>query len=182
MPTVEIKTKLTKQQVKDILHDLPKILAGKKWDRWGLRDVFYGVLAHELYTRIGKAFEVKATGLSDSLGNSWKPLAKRTLDHRKAPKLIKKYPLALQNLIHRISDKMFDTLKPGTFDGSKYKPRRNQIFHHAHGTLTLGSKLDYASYAHEKRPLWPEDMSPWVDEAITIAIEKVMIRLKEVIQ
>ena len=182
MPTVDIKTKLSASQVKGILKDIPKILAGNKWDRWGIRDIFFGTLAHELYKKIGHAFEVKATGASDDLNQSWQPLAKSTLAKRRLPKVLKRYTLAYQNLIHRISDKMLNTLQPGDFDGSKYKPRRNQAYHFANGVLTLGSKLDYASYAHEKRPLWPDDMTPWIEEAIGLAMQRVMVRLKEFMQ
>lgn len=182
MPTTDLKLRMAPQDVKTIIKDLAGILAGRKADRYGLRECFYGCLAYELYKRIGKAFEDKAEGHQDDLGNGWMPLAPMTIKRRKAPKLNRKYPLAIQNLIHRISDKLYETLQPGDFDGITYKPKRNQIFHHARGVLTLGTKLDYSSALHQKRPLWPENMDKWLEESLAIATAEVIRRLKEVLQ
>lgn len=179
--TTTIKTHLTAQQVKDVLKDLPAILAGKRADRFGLRNAFFGAIAHHLFTKIHQSYIQKAAGGTDEFGDGWLPLAPLTIKKRNTPKVVSKYPLSAQNLILRVSDKLLRTLEPGDFDGIKYKPRRNQHFHHAYGKLTIGSKLDYSSFAHEKRPLWPAYMDPWIEESMQLAMAAVAKRLKEVL-
>jgi hypothetical protein len=181
MATTTIKTKVSAKDVKSILHDLPTILAGKKHDRWDIREIFFGTLAHELYKSIHTSCLIKSKGGADSTGQ-WKPLSARTIKNRLNKKLSKRFPLSNQLMINRVSDKLLETLAPGEFDGTRYKPKRNQKYHHARGVLTLGSKLTYSSYVHQRRELWPEDISEWFEPALELATARVVQRLKEVLQ
>ncbi len=179
---VTIRTSKPGKEVKALLRGLGSILSGRKEDQYGLCPVFYGVMAKELYKRISAAYAKKAEGFTDDLDNEWAKLAPRTVKNRLSAKLVNRYPLSARLLILRVSDALYSSLHPGEFDGSTYHPSKEQIFHYNRGKLKLGSRCSHASYAHAKRPLWPEEMDPWIQASIDLAMQAVTERIKEVIQ
>lgn len=70
-----VRTKLTAQEVRKIVKDLPGILTGSKKSVFKLRLIFWGAVAHSLYINISKAYDAKSDGYSDELGNSWDDLS-----------------------------------------------------------------------------------------------------------
>lgn len=69
-----IFSKLTKEQMQQLVRDLPGILSGKKSDRYRLYHIFWGAVAYSMFTSISEAFEQKSEGETDELGNSWEDL------------------------------------------------------------------------------------------------------------
>lgn len=178
MPYVVLRTKKVKRaEAKRILRALPKILKGDFPDQYGVADVFYGKVADFLFQKISKNYEMKSKGEIDEVGIAWLPLAPRTLKKRRQPAFQRKYPLAAEELIMRVSDRLLNMLKNGHFDGSRFRPAEDQVFTHTGNKLTLGTKPKYTHYAAAKRPLWPDDMTEWVQEATEAALVAVVEHL-----
>lgn len=49
-------------------------------------------------------------------------------------------------------------------------------------TLTLGTRVPYAEHAHKLRPLWPGNISIWMDKATEAGRDAVVTRLTEVLR
>lgn len=49
-------------------------------------------------------------------------------------------------------------------------------------TLTLGTRVPYAEHAHKLRPLWPSNISIWMDRATEAGRDAVAVRLTEVLR
>lgn len=68
-----------------------------------------------------------------------------------------------------------------------YQPAPNQIYKHQNGVLSIGSTLPYANKHHSprnpnnQRRLWPEDISPWLREAMPFGVQAVRNRLIEIL-
>ena len=69
-----IRSKLTKEQMQQLVRDLPGILSGKKTNRYRLYNIFWGAVAHSMFTSISEAYERKSEGQTDELGNTWEDL------------------------------------------------------------------------------------------------------------
>jgi hypothetical protein len=157
--------------------ELPGILAGSANDPRGLRCYFFSILARELMTLIHEAFRVKSLGGTDSLGESWRSLATRTIRKRQQPRYIQKFPLSARLMILRVSDTLFKSLAPGELVGDDYRPPTNQLYRLTREGLYLGTNVSYAKYVHKTRPLWPAELQSWLDYAIDVALGYVLERL-----
>lgn len=182
MANVRIRPRLTQQDVVNTLTGLGAILSGRKEDRHGLKDVFFGAMAEHLYRKIHQSFLQKSRGASDDQGESWSRLSKVTMKRRLSKAFAYKYPGSLAKGINRVDDTLLKSVTPGTFDGFRYTPPANQYFKYERGTLTLGSMLSYAEYVHAKRPLWPSDLTPWISESISKAIEATILHIKRQVE
>lgn len=181
MARIIIRPRLNKAAATKLIKNFGGILSGKEIDAYGVRDVFFGTMAFHLYSKMYQAFLQKSVGGSDDLGESWLPLSESTIKRRVSAWFTAKHPLSADLQINRVDDTLLNSLKPGTFSGT-YTPSPNQYFNYQRGNLHLGSSLNYASYVHAKRPLWPDDMTPWVSEAISKAIEATILHIKRLVE
>lgn len=86
-------------------------------------------------------------------------------------------------LLMRVTDKLYVSLSPGNLTATGYqKKSRDQIFVISKGTLTIGTKVPYAQVASQKRPLWPEDISKWIDGAVEFAMETVLEKIQSIVR
>lgn len=69
-----VRAKLNQTQLSNLIADLPKILNGAKQDRYNLYKIFWGAVAHSMFTSISEAYEAKSEGQADDLGNTWDDL------------------------------------------------------------------------------------------------------------
>ena len=181
MARVTIRPRLLKGEATRLVRNLGHILSGKDIDVYGIRDVFFGTMAHHLYTKIYHAFLQKSAGGVDDTGESWKMLSEATIKRRVSGWFNSKHRGSAGLQINRVDDTLLNSLKPGNYDGT-YTPSLNQYFNYDRGNLKLGSTLSYASYVHEQRPLWPDDMTPWIQEAISKAIEATVFHIKRLVE
>lgn len=81
--------------------------------------------------------------------------------------------------IMRVSDKLYLSLSPGKFNpGSGYtKKNSNQVFQLMKGWIKIGTKLPYAEFHDDSRPVWPEDVEKWMDDALEYGTNAVYARL-----
>jgi hypothetical protein len=65
---------------------------------------------------------------------------------------------------------------------SRYRPKKNQVFRDAPGSLVVGTDVPYAPKHHfGKRPLWPRDMpEDWMD-ILSASVSAGLSRLDEVL-
>jgi len=91
-------------------------------------------------------------------------------------------------LILRVSDTLSGSLAPGEFDpetGYK-KSSKYQIFTIRRGSLEIGTRVHYASMVSRRnnqdfRPIWPEEMGPWIDKAIDFAMDAVLEKIESIL-
>lgn len=234
------KTRLSEQQVRNLVNSLPSIIDGTQKDRFGIRSTFMGTVAHHLFSKIHEAYMDKSRGQSDELGNRWKPLKESTkiarlskphvkrklgLQNRKRGLLTSSqdkswrqlYAQVLSNLMNQGVDYftardiaagtawnalkaagaltraslakqvftpiMIDTgrlvgsLAPSKGSGSYYRPSKDQVYETPPGELVLGTKVEYAEKASEERPIWPDNIDPWVDEAVDKGLDAIMEKI-----
>lgn len=58
----------------------------------------------------------------------------------------------------------------------------NQVYKHAGGRLTIGTKVPYADYVSMKRKIWPDDTSVWESRASTNARNAIFEYFPEVMR
>ena len=92
---------------------------------------------------------------------------KETLGSRKVPILID-------------TGKLEKSLRPGRLSSRSYRPSSSsQIFKVTKNSLTIGTSIPYAEDQHKTRKLWPKDIGPWIEEAISEAVVSVVEDAKE---
>lgn len=160
---------------------LPSILSGKAGDTHGLRKEFIGAFLYELMSLIGDAFARKSDGGVDSLGHSFRPLKDSTVRHKSTPSFRRKHPASLPYQIMRASNDLINSYSAGSLMGSDYVPARKQVVRVKQNLVKIYSKLPYAEYQAAKRPFWPEDITPWINQALAAGAQAVTKRL-EVLQ
>ncbi len=57
--------------------------------------------------------------------------------------------------ILRVSDRLMNSLAPGSLSGAEYIAPTEQVYQRHWGSITIGSKVPYAAKQHNTRPLWP---------------------------
>ena len=68
-------TSLSREDLAELFEDLPKLITGeKRTNKLSVYKVFWGTVAHSLFTSIYEAYLQKSQGEQDDLGNSWKDL------------------------------------------------------------------------------------------------------------
>ena len=73
--------------------------------------------------------------------------------------------------ILRVSDRLSDSLAPGSLNGPEYDPPDEQVYKRHHGSIEMGTAVPYAPNQHKTRRLWPKRMSKWVSESIRDAFD-----------
>lgn len=174
-PTITIRTKLPKSEVLKQIKNLPAILAGKVSDPLGLRRAFFGAAANRIMTILSQSFAERARTLTDSYTNVWKAHRPSTIAYRLRASTARKYPLAPQLLVMRLSDRLYSSLKPGVFTGLDYFPRPEQLYTITSSTVQLGSEVPYAQAASAKRPIFPTaSTKSWVDQGIQAGLDNIL--------
>jgi len=75
------------------------------------------------------------------------------------------------------------SLFPAPLANGTYSPiNPDQVYRATSGSLTIGSKLPYAAYVDEKRPLWPDKAIVWVDRATAAGRDALHTHLPTVIK
>lgn len=176
-----IRTRLSKQQVEEILRSLPSVLTGKR-RRAGdslFRRTFWANFAKEFYRLVRKGALRKSYRTRDELGNVWKPIKKETIARKR--KKHKRHgvwlpPSKFATSRNRDTSDLLDSLSPGTVADGVYQKVSNQLYKLSADKLELGSKVWYAEYASFDRPLFPDNREVWIDRATVYAL-KATIRL-----
>lgn len=73
-----IRNRITKEEAKKLIRNLPAIMSGSKPSQFGLHKIFWGAIAYSMFESIWTAFIIKSLGGTDDLGNSWPDLAQST--------------------------------------------------------------------------------------------------------
>ena len=76
-------------------------------------------------------------------------------------------------LIMRVTDTIYNSLAPNHSGSRTYRPRRNQIFKQVGSRLEIGTSVPHAKYHNSTRPVIPDNIQPWVDEATETAFDAV---------
>ncbi len=71
----------------------------------------------------------------------------------------------IQILTHRLEM----SLRPGKVVGDTYIPSNEQFFRIEGTSLIVGTLVPYSDRLHETRPLFPDDISPWLARARQLA-------------
>lgn len=82
-------------------------------------------------------------------------------------------------LLLQRSGRLEKSLRPGLFSGEKYIAPTDQVCRIDQKGLTWGTSVEYASRVSEKRPLWPDNIDPWIVRALNAGIDAVIKKLKE---
>ncbi len=156
---------------------LPAIITGRP-DAEGLHDTFRSAFVHCLLSIIHEAFLTKSLGNEDDLGHTFAPLSKKRLAQKSSPKFLARFPNSIPHAIMRVTDAMVDSFLAGLLSGTQYFPPKNQGVELRGNLIKIFSRVEYAPYQAARRPFWPDDISPWINEAITAGIEALITKLK----
>jgi len=115
MATV-IRTTLSTKKVQKLINSIPAIVAGRARDPFKLHKKFWGAVAFSMYESLNKAFETKAQGGIDELGNNWDDLTEHTKAYSRPI-----YPGDLPRRM-RLNEKRSDTI--GLLSPGEYKKWR----------------------------------------------------------
>lgn len=81
-------------------------------------------------------------------------------------------------LLLQKSGRLEKSLSPGTFSGKRYEPPPEQVFRIDQTSLTWGTSVEYANRVSKKRPIWPDELDPWLSRALEAGIEAVIAVVK----
>lgn len=151
-------------------YKLPAILVGKAEDPDGLRQTFIAAFTHRLLEKISEAYLDKSAGGADELGNKWLPLSERYAKRKSSAWFLRKYPNSIPNAIMRLTDKLLQSWSPGDFNTLRYFPPKNQVVEFNASLLRIFSEVEYSDYQAARRPIIPEDIGPWISEAIAAGL------------
>lgn len=91
-------------------------------------------------------------------------------------------------LILRVSDTLSESLSPGKFDPltGYNKSSKYQIFTIRRGSLEIGTRVHYANMVSRRnnqdfRPVWPEEMGPWIDKAVDFGMDTVLEKIESIL-
>lgn len=156
---------------------LPSIIAGRP-DQEGLHNIFRSAFVHKLLSLIHSAFITKSLSEADDLGHEFAPLSAKRLKQKSSPKFLARFPNSIPHAIMRVTDTMLNSYMAGLLSGDQYFPPKNQAVELRGNLIKIFSRVDYAEYQAARRPFWPDDISPWINQAITAGIEALIERMK----
>lgn len=86
--------------------------------------------------------------------------------------------------IMRKTDALYLSLEPGEFNETTgyRKKRSTQVFKIERGKLTIGTNIPYAVHHDKTRPVWPEELGRWLDDAVSFAHEVIYQRISQILQ
>lgn len=161
------------------IRNLPAILAGRNVkDPLKLRDTFVAAFTHRLLQKMYASFDIKSLGGSDDLGHKFAPLSEKRLKQKSTPSFRRKHPYAISHAIMRVTEKLLDSYSPGQLGTLKYFPPKNQVVEFRNNLIKITSKVDYAEFQNARRPFFPDDIGPWISEAITAGLDALVSRLE----
>jgi len=137
----------------------------KEWRR-----IFVHYLAH-MRTQLSES-EARETAAA----SAWKYVKDKL-----GAKTILDYTSRQTVLLLQRSGRLEKSLRPGEISGERYSPPPEQVYHKDQTSLTWGTKVEYATDVDKKRPLWPQNIDPWIKRALDAGIESVIKKLTEVL-
>ena len=135
--------------------------------------------------RIHSEFMVKANGGTDSLGVKWAPLSESRRIYKPLRKKerglfipgngTKKEQLANRDpLINIDTERLAKSLKPGRITNGVYiSTNPDQDYKVTATNIWFESKVPYADEVQAMRPFLPENMAPWLADAIELALKRM---------
>ena len=159
------KLGLTKKQSDTAFKDRSRgLLTPAQNAQW--KKIYAGVLSRLITSLPEKAAKAQAAKIA------WGKL-------KKAGAETKKEKLGNRNvLIMRVTDTIYDSLKPSNPDGSFYRPRKNQLYHKVGNMLSIGTLVEYAHFHNSTRPVFPDNFELIVPKLISIAMEHVLNHIR----
>jgi hypothetical protein len=146
-----------------------------------------------LLDKIHREFIVKAIGGTDSLGEKWtplsesrriyKPLRGKEVNLFDPSKGTKKDQLANRKaLINVDTSRLIKSLKPGKVIGGMYvsENKDQKVFVNS-ARIAFETKVPYADDVQAVRPFIPDNLQPWMQEAIEKALAKVQSEIRNFI-
>ena len=82
-------------------------------------------------------------------------------------------------LIMRVTNSIYNSLRPANSGTRGYRPRRDQIYEQVGKTLKLGTMVRHARFHNKSRPVIPDNAGQWADEAVSIGFSKVANHIAE---
>ena len=145
---------------------------------------YKALVLFQLFGIIHRNFVIKSKGGTDSLGNKWKPLAASTKIYKPLlPSERRKFKLrgrtkkealsSREPLILILTRRLEQSLRPGQVVDDRYIPSPEQIAKVVGSQVIVGSKVPYAGDVSAKRPAIPENIDPWIDEAVQKTLQQL---------
>lgn len=139
----------------------------------------YAVL-YELIKLLHTAFMAKAAGGADMFGNSWIPLSQKTYNwklnsHKRTAVTIGGIPA-----INIRTRELERSLRPGQYVAGKYVPSPHQKIEVTTKRISLSITVAHAGKVQAVRPFFPDELSPFVEQAILKAVPRLNRYLKEI--
>jgi hypothetical protein len=135
------------------------------------RGRFAGVMRHLEKKGVGSSPEISA-------GSAWN-FVKERLGAMPLIDILreKKIPLLAE------SGDLLQSLAPAEIsaDGQYRRTNYKQIFRVSKGALTVGTAVPHATAVDRVRPLWPKDISVWMDRAVGAGQSAILSRLSAVL-
>jgi hypothetical protein len=76
--------------------------------------------------------------------------------------------------IMRDTERLMNSLEPSSASPYGYRPRKEQLFKVNANTISIGSLVPYERYHRNTRPVLPDNITPWVQQAGEVAMNAVM--------
>lgn len=168
----------TRAQFVRSLRLIPLVLASRRPDSLGLRELFWGTVANLMFEAIQREYEVKIVGGSDVAGVAWQELSPATIERR----------LRAGRTDDRIlieTDALIESLTPGT--GADPSEAPGQVNRLDPAGVTIGSDVPYADF-HQRgvpgrlpaRPFMPADpLPPQWERVLEECVERAMVAVIE---
>lgn len=143
--------------------DLRKALqvSHKQTNGVNVRQVFWDAFTYSMFTLLEESYQKRSRGGADTLGNRWPALSISTIKKKGT------------STIMIDTGRLLSSLSPGKMAGRKYLPPEEQEVELTPRSLSLSSKVPYAVKASARRPVWPENLQPWVVESVAAGLEAV---------
>lgn len=140
---------------------------------------FNNSLLFELITIMHSEFMLKAQHGTDSVGTKWQPLSPKLVEWKRKTKrpIVRIGPEPLINIRY---GKLEKALRPGRFTGEQYHPRANQQIRVTAKTIDFLCTIPYAGEVQSVRPFVPDEIEPWLDEAATKSIPRLLRFVKRI--
>jgi hypothetical protein len=160
------------------IYNLPAILVGKADDPDGFRYTFMAAFVHKIMEKVHEAYLAKSEGGADDLGNRWAPLSTKYAQRKSSAWFLRKYPNSIPNAIMRLTDKLIQSWAPGHINSLRYLPPRNQVVEFNANLVRIYSEVEYSEFQSAKRPIIPDDIGPWISEAIAAGLRALVAVMK----
>ena len=238
------------RQIKTIINNIGRYIAGEIHDRYGIGRLFWSTIAAEFYTKIYESYRIRSEGGADELGNTWPKLSTSTIVQReikkgnlrslgltrrqsgtafndrtrgllspredaewrkvysknlrkllfivdektakaiaaakawkelkaRGAKTRKEVTESSDHLIMRVTDTIFQSLKPASSGTRGYRARKNQLYERVGNVLKLGTTVAYAKFHNKSRPVIPENVTIWVEDIVSSAFSRVAVHVAD---